>query len=107
MCLHVEGYADYTGAKRGDLLVLMLLTQLTDQTGVVVANIDQLVDDTGYPAKSIAASLRRLERMGKLRRETDDYGYVIGNVCEYTAKKRGRWHLYRVGWFNEQGEPIK
>ena len=107
MCLHVEGYADYTGAKRGDLLMLMLLTDRTDQEGVVVGNLDRLEEDTGYPRKTIEASLRRLERMGKLRRLTDNQGRVIGNVWEHTAEKRGQWHLYRVGWFNEQGGPIK
>ena len=107
MCLHVEGYADYTGAKRGDLLVLMLLTDRTDQEGVVVGNLDRLEEDTGYPRKTLEASLRRLEKMGKLRRLTDNLGRIIGNVWEHTAEKRGQWHLYRVGWFNEQGEPIK
>jgi hypothetical protein len=107
MCLHVEGYADYRGAKRGDLLVLILLTQLSDQAGVVVGNIDQLVDETGYPAKSIEASLRRLVKMGKLRRITDDQGRLISWVYDGTLERRGQWHLYRVGWFNEQGEAIR
>lgn len=107
MCLHVQAYADYSGAKRGDLLVLILLTNLTDQEGVVVGNLDRLEEDTGYPRKSIEASLRRLEKTGKLRRLTDNQGRIIGNVWEHTAEKRGQWHLYRVGWFNEQGEPIK
>jgi hypothetical protein len=107
MCLHVQAYADYHGAKRGDLLVLLLMTDWTDQEGVVVANLDRLEEDTGYPRKTLEASLRRLVKIGKLRRLTDDHGRLIGNVWQHTADKRGQWHLYRVGWFNEQGEPIK
>jgi hypothetical protein len=38
---------------------------------------------------------------------TDNQGRIIGNVWEHTAEKRGQWHLYRVGWFNESGQPIK
>lgn len=107
MCLHVQGYADYTGAKRGDLLVLMLLTDRTDQEGVVIGDLDYLEEITGYPRKSIEASLRRLVRKGKLRQLTDNQGRIMGNVWEHTASKRGQWHIYRVGWFNESGQPIK
>ena len=107
MCLHVEGYADYTGAKRVDLLVLILMTQGADQFGVEVADLDELQEYTGYPRKTLEASLRRLVKMGKLRRLTDDQGRLIGNAWGWCAEKRGDWHIYRVGWFNEQGEPIK
>jgi hypothetical protein len=101
------GSAEYHGAKRIDLLLIMIIGEAADQNGVFIANIDRLVDETGYPAKTIEASLRRLVKIGKLRRLTDDHGRLIGNVWQHTADKRGQWHLYRVGWFNEQGEPIK
>lgn len=107
MCLHVEGYADYSNVKRIDLLMLMLITQGTDQFGVEIADLDKLEEITGYPHKTLEASLRRLVQKGKLRRLTDDQGRLIGNAWGHTAEKRGQWHLYRVGWFNEQGEPIR
>jgi hypothetical protein len=107
MAACVMGCADYSGAKRSDLLILMLLTERTDQTGVVIGDLDRLEEDTGYPRKGVEASLRRLVSMGKLRRLTDNLGRIIGNVWDVTADKRGQWHLYRVGWFNEQGEPIQ
>jgi hypothetical protein len=103
----VMGCAEYRGAKRVDLLLLMMIAERADQNGVDVADLDKLSDETGYPRKTIEASLRRLVKMGKLRRLTDDQGRVIGNVWHHTLERRGQWHLYRVGWFNEQGEPIK
>ena len=107
MCLYVEHHADYTGAKRGDLLLLKTLAEGSDQNGVEVADLERLERITGYPRRTLEASLRRLVRKGKLRRLTDDVGRVVGNVWHYTASLRGPWHLYRVGWFNEQGEPIQ
>ena len=107
MAACVMGCADYAGAKRSDLLMLMLLTERTDQTGVVIGDLDRLEEDTGYPRQTIEASLRRLVRMGKLRRLTDDQGRLIAKVWKMTADRRGPWHLFRVGWFNEQGEPIQ
>lgn len=108
MCMHVEGYADYRGVKRGDLLLLKIMAERSDQTGVDVADLDRFESITGYPRKTLEASLRRLVRKGKLRRLTDDEGRITGgNVWHIMADMRGPWHLYRVGWFNENGEPIK
>jgi hypothetical protein len=101
------GSREYRGAKRVDLLLVMIIGEAADQNGVFVANIDKLVDETGYPAKTIEASLRRLVKMGKLRRLTDGQGRLISWVWERTLEGRGQWHVYRVGWFNEQGEAIK
>jgi hypothetical protein len=101
------GSREYRGAKRVDLLLIMIIGEAADQNGVFIANIDKLVDETGYPAKTIEASLRRLIKMGKLRRITDDQGRLISWVYDGTLERRGQWHLYRVGWFNEQGEVIK
>jgi hypothetical protein len=101
------GSREYRGAKRADLLLLMIIGEAADQDGVFIANIDKLVDDTGYPAKTIEASLRRLVKMGKLRRITDDQGRVISNVWYATLERRGQWHLYRVGWYSEQGKDLR
>jgi len=101
------GSAEYRGAKRIDLLLLMIMAEGADQNGVEVANLDKLSAQTGYPRQTIEASLRRLVKMGKLRRLTDDQGRLISWVWERTLEGRGQWHVYRVGWFNEQGEPIK
>jgi len=46
-------------------------------------------------------------KMGKLRRLTDDQGRVISNVWHHTLERRGQWDLYRVGWYNEQGEDLR
>jgi len=107
MCLYVEGYADYSGAKRGDLLLLMLLTDHTDQEGVVVGDLDQLEEDTGYPRKTIEASLRRLEKMGKLRRLTDNLGRVFGRVHSFTREQQNGWHIYRAAGFDDNGKEMK
>jgi DNA-binding MarR family transcriptional regulator len=101
------GCADYSGVKRVDLLLLMIFAERADQNGVDYADLDKLAERTGYPRQTIEASLRRLVRMGKLRRLTDDQGRLIANVWKMTAERRGPWHLYRVGWFNEQGGPIR
>jgi len=101
------GSAEYHGAKRIDLLLIMIIGEAADQNGVFIANIDKLVDETGYPAKTIEASLRRLVKMGKIRRITDDQGRLISWVYDGTLERRGQWHLFRVGWFNEQGEVIR
>lgn len=103
----VEGCADYSGVTRIDLLVLRLLTEWTDQEGVLVCDLDRLELESGYPRKTLEASVSRLVRKGKLRQLTDNLGRLIANVWDVTASKRGHWHLYRVGWFNEQGEPIR
>ena len=103
----VMGCADYRGVQRVDLLLLTIIADRADQNGVDIADLDKLSAQTGYPRQTIEASLRRLVRMGKLRRLTDDQGRLIANVWKVTAERRGPWHLYRVGWFNEQGEPIK
>jgi len=107
MAACVMGCADYSGVKRVDLLLLMLITEGTDQNGVEIANLDRLENITGYPRQTLEASLRRLVRKGKLRRLTDDQGRVIGNVWDRTAEMRGPWHLYRVGWFNDNGDPMR
>jgi DNA-binding transcriptional ArsR family regulator len=101
------GSAEYRGAKRVDLLLLMIIAEDADGEGVCVADLDRLADETGYPHKTIEASLRRLVKMGKLRRLTDDQGRVFSNVYESTLERRGQWHLYRVGWYSEQGKDLR
>ena len=101
------GSSEYRGAKRVDLLLLMIIAEGADQNGVDYADLDKLSAQTGYPHKTIEASLRRLVKMGKLRRLTDDQGRVISNVWHATLERRGQWHLYRVGWYSEQGKDLR
>lgn len=107
MAACVLARADYGGVNRIDQLVLRVLVDWTDQTGAMIGDIKRLCVETGYSERTLCAAIARLVRAGRLRQLTDEFGRITGNVWKHTAEKRGQWPLYRVGWFNEQGEPIR